>query len=315
MRGMAWRRPALQMALLAGGCILTPAVGAAQVAAADPGTACSHKFQKAASNVGPYTFRTYEDTKDGDACLLVQQRGKEIFRRTFGNHGRFTLGQAGNADLKTPPIANGTDITGRGQPDMIIAFYTGGAHCCLMHYVFELTPEFRLLATLDAGGGDRAHFSPIDRGYYYFANDWNFAYWNTSFTESPAPDVILRFVDDPKVRGYHLALDKMTRPAPNRQDWARASVEATQAFADDSPFSGGTGSKLWGNMLELIYSGHSDLAWKFFDEAWPAKRPGKDKFLADFCSQLATSSYWPDLDKTLVNRPPACVNAKPEEAR
>src|SRR5580658_4065541 len=127
-------------------------------------------------------------------------------------------------------------------------------------------------------------FPPSTAVNYYFADDWNFAYWNTSFANSPAPPVILRFVDDPKARGYHLALDKMTRPAPNRADWAKASVEATQALVDDSPFSVVTGSWLLGNMLELIYTGHSSVAWKFFEEPWPPRRAGQDKFLADFCA-------------------------------
>jgi hypothetical protein len=315
MLGLARQRMVFRTALLAGIWILASAVGAAQIPAADQDTACLRKFQKSASSVGAFTFQTYENVQTGDACLLVLRNRKVIFRRTYGNKGRFTLGQAANPELKTPSIPNGSDITGRGHPDMIVSFFTGGSHCCLLHYVFELDPQFQLLATLDAGDGDGAHFSPLDRGYYYFADDWNFAYWNTSFANSPAPPVILRFVDDPKARGYHLALDKMTRPAPNRADWAKASVEATQAFADDSPFSGGTGSRLWGNMLELIYTGHSNLAWKFFDEAWPPRRPGQDKFLADFCAQLATSPYWADLQKTLVDRPPACSNAKPEEAR
>jgi hypothetical protein len=315
MRGSAWRPVAFHLALLAGLWIFAATAGAAQIPAADPGAACSHKFQKSASNVEAYTFKTYENAQTGDACLQVLRDRREVFRRAYGNHGRFTLGQPGDSELKTPPIQNGTDITGRGRPDMIVSFFTGGSHCCLLHYVFELEPQLQLLATLDAGDGDGAHFSALDRGYYYLANDWNFAYWNTSFANSPAPPVILRFVDDPKARGYHLALDKMTRPAPARQDWAKASMEATQAFADDSPFSGGTGSKLWGDMLDLIYTGHSNLAWKLFNEAWPPRRPGKDKFLADFCSELTTSPYWPDLQTALVDRPPACANARLEQAR
>jgi hypothetical protein len=65
-------------------------------------------------------------------------------------------------------------------------------------------------------------------------------------------------------------------------------------------------------MLDLIYTGHSDLGWKLFDGAWPAQRAGKDKFLGDFCTQLRTSPYWADLKKGIPSAPPACSVAGPK---
>jgi hypothetical protein len=47
----------------------------------------------------------------------------------------------------------------------------------------------------------------------------------------------------------------------------------------------------WGEMLDLIYSGNEPLAWQYLDLVWPPKKPGKDKFLADFKEQLADSYY------------------------
>ena len=51
--------------------------------------------------------------------------------------------------------------------------------------------------------------------------------------------------------------------------------------------------QLWGTMLDLIYSGHEEGAWKFLDTAWPSKVRGKDVFARDFRAQLAKSPYWP----------------------
>jgi len=56
---------------------------------------------------------------------------------------------------------------------------------------------------------------------------------------------------------------------------------------------------LWKNMLELMYGGHTDLAWRLFDESWPAKQNGKSAFIGQFCKQLSTSHYWPDLEQTI----------------
>lgn len=281
----------------------------AQFDAYDPKAACLLANRKEAAKVGQFVFRTYENSKTGDACLQVFRDGKIIFRRTLGNDGHYTLGQQADSSWKTPPITNGTDITGRGRPDMIVTFYTGGAHCCLLDYVFELQPEFKLLATLDAEDGDGAHFSLIENHYYFVANDWTFAYWRTSFAGSPAPGVVLRFVDDPEGGRYRLALDKMKRPEPKPEEWKKVTQETRAAFQEANPFSGGIGPALWGNMLDLIYRGHPDLAWSLFDQSWPSARKGKSKFLSDFCSQLKRSPYWPDLKETMPDMPAACVNA------
>ena len=55
----------------------------------------------------------------------------------------------------------------------------------------------------------------------------------------------------------------------------------------------------WGDMLDLIYTGHEDLAWQYFDMVWPAKKAGKGKFLADFKEQLSKSAYgdWKKMPK------------------
>jgi hypothetical protein len=198
---------------------------------------------------------------------------------------------------------------------MIVTNLSGGAHCCSIHYVFEVDPNLWLLARIDDGDGDGAHFADLDGNhrYYYVGNDWTFSFWDVSFANSPAPapTVVLRFVENAKPAGYHLAIDKMQRPAPTPAEWSKAVREASAAFGENGGFGDGIGSELWSNMLNLIYTGHSELAWKLFDQAWPLQRPDKDKFLTGFCSQLKSSPYWPDLESTLQNTPPACAAAKP----
>lgn len=50
--------------------------------------------------------------------------------------------------------------------------------------------------------------------------------------------------------------------------------------------------EMWGEMLDLIYSGNMDSAWKLCDLSWPVKHPGKAIFLREFKKELATSPYY-----------------------
>jgi hypothetical protein len=281
---------------------------------ADP--VCSAKYLKQAAKVGPFIFKAYRDIEHGGACLLVLRDGKVIFRRGLEAIGEYTLGQPADPQSNAQKIENGTDITGRGRPDMIVAFYTGGMHCCRLHYVFELEPKFELLATLDSEHFDSAHFADLDGNgqYYLLSADWTFAYWPDCFACSPSAPVTLRFVPEGKGGSYHLALDEMWRPAPTKADWKTQIDEARGAFAE-SPVEAYIGTTLWNSVLNLIYSGHSDLAWKFLDEAWPPETPGKEKWLGDFCSMLKRSPYWPDVEPSITNLPQVCVDAKPGRLR
>jgi hypothetical protein len=300
-------RIALHTVLLGFSCVAFSISASGQFPSNDPTTACAHQVQVA--SVGESVFKAYKNDRTGDACLQVFQNGKVIFRRTLGNDGSYLLGQG--KDENGPRIPNGADVTGRGHPDMLVSFYTGGAHCCLLYYVFELEPVFRLIATLDAGSGDHSRFLRIDGRFYFVGADWTFSYWKSSFADSPAPGVIVGFVDNPNGGGYHLALDKMSGPTPTPEEWSSALSEARNAFRENNPFSDGIGSRLWGTMLDLIYEGHPDLAWRVFDESWPSNRAGKEKFLSDFCFQLKTSPYWPDLKAVVENPPLSCANAQP----
>jgi hypothetical protein len=284
-------------------CVAAPALTTAQ-AATSPPEFCTAAQRADSARVGQYVFRTY-DSGDG-ACLQVSQNGKILFRRANDGTQQYTLGQPGDPNENIPAIPNGADVTGRGVPDMIVSSFTGGAHCCTEHLVFELEPAFKLLATLDDAHDDLAHFARIgaDRRYYYFTADWTFAYWPSCFACSPSAVVILRFVDDANGGGFHLAFDKMQTPAPSPAAWNREIRAARSTVRLDD-----IGAALWGPVLNHINQGHSDLAWKLVDEAGPKAQQKPLPALADFCHLLKASTYWPDLAPTLLDTPPACASA------
>jgi len=273
----------------------------AQTATEGPDAACAGKNRIGQVKVSGFTFATY--SSDFGSCLRVVSGGKTVFSHAAAS---FTLGQDASTDGNYLGVPNGADVTGRGHPDMIVSEFTGGAHCCMSHYVFELEPQFKLLATLHDADDDLAHFEREKDGrYIYITADWTFAYWPGCFACSPAEVVTLRWADDAKGGGFHLARDKMQRPAPTPAQWSKSLAAARKVVSQGDPNSIGT--TLWQTVLDLIYTGHSDLAWKFVDAAGPKAQQKPFPSLADFCGLLKQSAYWPDLEPTLKEAPAACT--------
>lgn len=280
----------------------------------NPSRICNASHLAKAVLVDGVTFLSYKDDVSGEACLQVNKAGKLLFQLTNDNGGYFTLGQQASSDGTVGHIKDGTDITGRGYPDMVVSQWTGGAHCCRIDYVFELRPKVRILAKLEAQDADESHFDDLDGNgrYYYVSADFTFAYWWQSFAGSPSHSVVLRFTDGDDGGGYHLALDKMARPAPTESEWAASLTRVKHELElNDSNMANDLPDVLWQEVLDLIYTGHADLAWKFLTQVGPKAQQGSFPDLPSFCSTLKTSSYWADLRATMQGAPPSCLSAKP----
>jgi hypothetical protein len=241
---------------------------------------------------GAYKLRTYR-TPNGEGCLRITKDEKSVF---YLESMAFKIG--GNF-YRDPGIPVGTDITGEGKADAIVGEWSGGVHCCFTLRVFELGDQFRKIGEIKADDADGARFlDPGKDGHYQFEGvDWAFAYWRTSFMESPAPRIVLKYRDG----GFHLALDSMKKPEPSSAKIAgivraiQSDEEWERDVSSDCNENCSVPVALWANMLDLMYSGHPNLAWKLFDESWPPSRQGKTSFAKDFCKQLHGSHYWSDL--------------------
>lgn len=256
---------------------------------------------------GAYVIRLFDLPDSAGSCLRISKGDSVVYSlssRQFNVGGNF----ASNQDRFEIPV--GTDVTGLGKPDAVIWEWTGGAHCCFAGHIFELGDAFREVAVLNSGSGDLAHFvrKPSGGGYQLEAADWAFSYWRASFAESPAPRIVLAFRD----AAFHLAWDSMRKPAPAPAQLA-ASIKAVQADEEWNPKvpldpdcdqDCGVPVKLWSDMVNLMYNGHADLAWQVFDQSWPAKQPGKDFFVGQFCHELHGSLYWADLTTVIGPCPP-----------
>jgi hypothetical protein len=299
--------------------ILTLSAGFARSARAEPPVITPHQEE----TLQPYIARIYFDakSKDGsDSYYEILKNDKPVYTQKAKRKGeKFFIGTMYKDDPDATLVKMGMDVTGDGQPNLVISEWLGGANCCLTLHIFEIGPTFKKLGTIDAGYGDSGpHFlSPAKdsktTGDAVQIHDWTFANWNTDFADSPAPKVILRFDDN----AFRIAPDLMRAAPPSPSDLAtRAStVKNYPSSAKGGEWPHGQISPdLWSTMLDLIYSGHADEAWKFLDDAWPPKVQGKDKFAQDFRAQLAKSPYWHAVGAMNSEKPPA-VSPSPTAAK
>lgn len=244
-------------------------------------------------------FCESKKSKNGKICITLYRRGKKIH-----SDCRQSEGISSFSILMAPPA--GTDINGDGIPDIIVDYYSGGAHCCSEYAIYSLGKQLKRLDVLEGKHGN-FEFKDLDRDKKYEAigNDWAFAYWSESFDRSPAPGIILRW----KNGKYHFA-EKLMKKSYNRKEILKMAEE----FKSEQyvlPYSKDDKSlhveaEVVAAMLELIYSGNGNLAWEFLEHVWLKsedkllnKRWQSEKklFLYGFKAQLKNSLYWADLRK------------------
>ncbi len=252
-------------------------------------------LQKTAS-FGAYTVNTYfdPDSNTKDAYFEILKDKKSVYRRPATENGeRYAIGTLYDDDPDAKLVTIGSDITGDGQPDLVVSEWLGGANCCLTLHIFEIGTRFRKIADIDAEFGDQGpHFVHFDKlpGLQIQIYDWTFANWHADFADSPAPKVILQYQHG----AYGVAPDLMRTAAVDTKDLA---AKAAKVKVDAKDLHGAwpdadVPPELWGTMLDLIYSGHGKTAWQFLDMAWPQQVGGKPAFIRDFNKQLKTSPYW-----------------------
>ena len=297
-------------ACLLGAILASPTFAAAQTKDdddVDHRPPCRHAHAHETVTVGEYVFRAYESA-DGsyDPCVLITLHGQLVRRLAKPGMEGYHLGQHADPENKIAFLANGSDLTGEGHPDMMVRSWSGGMHCCFVNYIFELEPKLRLIAMLDDGDNALGHFEDLDHNqHYFYVTTEIWSYWPRSFASSVQHKVILRW----NGKRFALALDRMQAPPPTPRQW-RAAVKAVDDELKDGADPDGLGDALWQPTLNLIYEGHPDLAWKFVREVNPKALHQPDITLSDFCSMLKASQYWPDIKPTLQNMPETCAKAE-----
>lgn len=250
--------------------------------------------------IAGHIVRIFHSATSEKSTVVVEKAGtvRRVLKRFGGLSGFvgfFFADQITNSSPKNRRssrlISSTLDKTGDGIPDVMLDYFSGGAHCCWETYFLNLGPTVDLVESIDVGHSGIIAIGVNPKGGLIFETGENaFAYWNTSFANSPLPDVILVFSDNNLVPDFELM---RKRPPPLSE--LRRKAQLARAKMDLEPYTGVDSTEFevsfWGEMLELIYSGNETLAWQYFELVWPSAKPGKNRFIADFNEQLM-SGYW-----------------------
>jgi hypothetical protein len=237
--------------------------------------------------------KSYLIIQKADSVKAIMRAEKEIGGGFFFSDGSSEFNRSSTSRTATL-MRTTADKTGDGTPDVAVEYYTGGAHCCFQITFFELGKTVRQLPTIDTNNDELTAISRKPGGGLRFeVAEQAFAYWAIAFALSPMPTVIYEFDQQDELIPR---FDLMKKPAPSlamlrrKAAAAKAKLNFNSYTSPEDNFND-FDEAFWGEMLDLIYTGHADLAWKYFDMVWPVKKPGKEKFLADFKEQLANSAY------------------------
>jgi hypothetical protein len=212
--------------------------------------------------------------------------GVEILRagrRVFSSYGAsLTIARFGSNDIA------GIDITGAGIPNVALTDRHGRLGGGVLH-LFECGKTLRLIATIESLG-EYPTFQDIDHDGIpeLTASDDAFYHFPTPRDGQPMPTVILRWRDGK----YIPAKDIMVKAPPPEDELNAVSARMQLTAESDDPAE--LSDQFSATVLNLLYSGHEDLAWRFVDASL-TNLVERTNFIAELRSRLEQSTYWPDL--------------------
>lgn len=169
-------------------------------------------------------------------------------------------------------------LLGGKSKQLIVAQFSGGAHCCYSFWIYDLYPSFRLLFESEpypiADYMSEAQFIDIDRdGVFEFeAANNSFAYFRSVFSGSSMPRIIFRYAK--QARKYYpanqlfeaRALDGIEEERKEIRELNRkkAAGEFPEREFPAMEYSFYTLDAL----LHYIYAGQEKEAWAFYDKEY-----------------------------------------------
>jgi hypothetical protein len=253
------------------------------------------------------------DHQDGMGCFEILRSGKQVY---FQKGIIFAVEKLGDQnDTNNHHFIFGRSIIGDKQPDLVISEINGGNNYLCDYFIFQTSDTFRFIAKIKNTGGGEFKDLRGDGGLELITYDvLTFEGWNCCEAYSPHPTIIYRFQD----RKYKLDLEMMKKPGPTEKELLDTAKELKAKFGGvyiayrPAPLPGdntwyaenkwAAPHELFSKMLDLIYSGNMASAWKLCDLSWPAKYPGKARFLKEFRKQLETSMYYRDINQASFQR-------------
>ena len=236
-------------------------------------------------------FSGYFEISQRDRRVYLSHLQYSLGNFGFGHKGEYD--QKGNYTEKIV-VPFGKDITGDGNPNIVVfEWAVSGTHCCSVYHIFAIGRKFRKIAKIEGGDGS-VDFADLDGDskLELVLSDWTFKYFLSDFASYDPPDVILRYQEG----AYRIAVDLMHKPAPSHEELERRAKQARNDTIWEGkywPKYGWVPESLGATLLELLYTGHPDLAWKYLERAWPPDISGKDAWLSRFRAKLDSSQFWP----------------------
>ena len=243
---------------------------------------------------GAYTIRTYRDYRDhlGDApsgSVEILHRDKRVYEPCgFA----FFIGiRPDYPDVRPSHVSQ--DLTASGAPHVVIYEWTGGAHGNHIVHVFRLGRECQEIAVINGECWEPEFIEKKpNEAWEVRTRDSAFTYWPQSYATSPFPEIVLRWAGS----HYVLAKDKMMKPAPSPREleiWAE-KIHAGPGW-NWRPMA--IPPELYAITLDLMYSGHEDLGWKFIRQGWNPAIPFDEKLVTGLKERLSESHYWAPLQQ------------------
>jgi len=206
----------------------------------------------------------------------VVKQGEVKFQRTGFN-------------LMLDPLT-GKDITGEGDPDVIVRGYSGGAHCCFYTILCSLGSEVTAYSFADSPLGNcQGEFRDLDNDgiYEFVTRDDSFAYRYCCFACSPAVTVVLKLVPG---KGY--------RPASPEFPWifegdVQRDLQLAKNAAQEgrgSAWDGTTKCEVLPLVLDLLYMGQIEQAWLALERYYPF--PDLGVFRSEIAERVFSSPFF-----------------------
>ncbi len=187
------------------------------------------------------------------------------------------------------------DITNNGIPEIGVVGYSGGAHCCDMNYIIELSNPIKVLFKQDTGDGSMEVIDLDGDGVYEITVlDDVLDYWNTGHASSPFPTVIFSYQNGT----YKVAPAYMRKPVPSEATLKTAAAAGwTSKCVEKVDGIGIYCSVPWKYAADLVYSGNAKAARDYIDLAWKdnEKFESKEIFIREFVERFREGIYYKDL--------------------
>ncbi len=159
-----------------------------------------------------------------------------------------------------------TPLLGGNEKQLIVAQFTGGAHCCYQYWIYELRPKFRLIfdgTEYEIGDGfDPIAFQDLDGdGSYEFTQKIiTFDYSLDCYTCTPQPTMVFKY--DPQLHKYLPAnrrfVSYVLKDARAEIKKLREMLKVPEAESDPIAIE----YYFFDILLSYIYAGKEKEAWR-----------------------------------------------------